>query len=89
MFSVKREDEEYRKVITHIGRIPKVIPLKLFLDVFGLRKSLEGLGIANNCYDDLLWIIILNENMHATRVVTSRRKRDYVHLRKTPTVMRD
>ena len=54
MFSVKREDEEYRKVITHIGRIPKVIPLKLFLDVFGLRKSLEGLGIANNCYDDLL-----------------------------------
>ena len=36
-----------RDWITHIGLIPKVIPLKLFLDHFRFWKSQENLDIAN------------------------------------------
>ena len=36
-----------RELIHHMGLIPKVIPVKLFLDHSLLKKSQDGLEIAN------------------------------------------
>ena len=41
-----REDEEVREVILHIGSLPIVIPLKLFLDF--LRDPVFPRGLSNS-----------------------------------------
>ena len=44
-----REDEGYRKIISHTDLIPQAPPLKLFLVHLGLRKSLEDLELVDTC----------------------------------------
>ena len=65
MFSVKlREKMKSIESNPPYSLIPKVDPFKLFLDLFGLRKSPEGLEIANKFLRRFALIISLNENIH-------------------------
>ena len=46
ILSIAREDEEVREVIPHIGPLPIVIPLKLFLDF--LRDTVLPRGLTDS-----------------------------------------